>query len=70
MHTHELFGKEVLDSNANQIGKITDIDVDMLQGIVNYMIVKGGLTKKLEITLDKINKVGDKVILKVTENEL
>ena len=70
MYTNELFGKEVLDSNANQIGKVMDIDVDMLQGIVHHMVVKSSFTKKQVVTLDKINKIGDKIILKVMENEL
>ena len=43
MKTKELFGKEVLDINANRVGKVSDIDVDVVQGIVNSMIVKGGL---------------------------
>ena len=70
MYTNELFGKEVLDSNANQIGKVVDIEVDMLQGTVHHMLIKSGFTKKLVVPLDKINKIGDKIILKVMENEL
>jgi sporulation protein YlmC with PRC-barrel domain len=70
MYTHELFGKEVLDSNANQIGKVTDIDVDIQKGVVHHMVVKSSFTKKLVVPLDKINKIGDKIILKVMENEL
>ena len=70
MYTNELFGKEVLDSNANQIGKVVDIEVDMLQGTIHHMLVKSSFTKKLVVPLDKINKIGDKIILKVMENEL
>jgi sporulation protein YlmC with PRC-barrel domain len=70
MYTNELFGKEVLDSNANQIGKVTDIEVDMLQGTIHHMLVKSSFTKKLVVPLDRINKIGDKIILKVMENEL
>jgi sporulation protein YlmC with PRC-barrel domain len=70
MYTNELFGKEVLDSNANQIGKVTDIDVDMQTGAVHHMVVKSSFTKKLVVPLDKISKIGDKIILKVMENEL
>jgi len=70
MNTNELFGKEVLDVNANRIGKVADIDVDLLQGVVNYVIVKAGLTKKYVVTLDKIDRIGDKVILRVTKDDL
>jgi len=70
MHTSELFGKEVLDVDADRIGKIVDIDVDLLQGLVNHIIVKAGLTKKYVVSLDKIDKIGDKVILLVRANDL
>jgi len=70
MNTNELFGKEVLDVNANRIGKVADIDVDLLQGVVNHVIVKAGSTKKYVVTLDKIDRIGDKVILRVTKDDL
>ena len=70
MNTNELFGKEVLDVNANRVGKVSDIDVDMRQGIVNHVVVKAGLAKKYVISLDKIEKIGDKVILGIREDEL
>ena len=70
MNTNELFGKEVLDANANRIGKVADIDVDLLQGVVNHMIVKTGLTKKYVVSLEKIDKIGDKVVLRVTKDDL
>jgi len=42
----------------------------MEQGVINHIVVKAGLTKKYAITLDKIDKIGDKVILKIGEDEL
>jgi sporulation protein YlmC with PRC-barrel domain len=70
MNTKELFGKEILDVNANRVGKISDIDFDMQQGVINHIVVKAGLTKKYDITLDKIDKIGDKIILKIGEDQL
>jgi sporulation protein YlmC with PRC-barrel domain len=70
MKTNEFFGKEVLDADANRIGKVADIDVDLLKGVVNHMVVRAGLTKKFNISLDKIEKVGDKVILRIRANDL
>ena len=70
MYTNELFNKEVLDVDANRIGKVANIDFDLLKGIVNHVIVKTGLTKKLVIGLDKIDKIGDKIILTVRTDEL
>jgi len=70
MNTKELFGKEVLDVNANRIGKVADIDFDMQQGVIHHIVIKAGLTKKYNVTLDKIEKIGDKIILKIGQDEL
>ena len=70
MNTKELLGKEVLDVNANSIGKVVDIDFNMRERVINHIVVKTGLTNKCEVTLDKIDKIGDKVILKIGEYEL
>jgi sporulation protein YlmC with PRC-barrel domain len=70
VYTNDLFGKEVLDTNANRVGKVADIDVDLLQGIVYHFTVKAGLTKKYIIGLDKIHKIGDKIILTIAQEDL
>ena len=70
MKTSELFGKEVLDVEANRIGKVVDIDFDVAQGTVSNLLVKAGLTKKYLIPLASIDKVGDKVILRVKGSEI
>ena len=70
MNTNKFIGKEVLDVNADRVGKVDDIDVDVLQWVVNHVIVKAGLTKKYVVDLDKIDKIGDKVILRVSKDDL
>ena len=70
MKTSEFFGKEVLDADAIKVGKVDDIDVDVLKGTVNSIIVKSGLIKKYVLSLDKIDKIGDKVILRIKAAEL
>jgi sporulation protein YlmC with PRC-barrel domain len=70
MHTSEILGKEILDVNANSVGRVADIDINLPQWTVNQIVAKTGLIKKLSISIDKIDKVGDKVILKVTRSEL
>ena len=70
MNTKELFGKEVLDANANSIGKVADIDFDIRQGALNHIVVKAGLKRIYVISLDKIEKIGDKVILAIRQGEL
>lgn len=70
MNTKGLFGKEVLDANADSVGKVSDMNFDLKQGIIKSIVVKAGLTKKYEIPLDRIDKMGDKVILNVAVSEL
>ena len=70
MKTKELFGKEVFDANANRIGKVVDLDFDIQQGIIEHLVVKTGLTKKYDISLDEIDKIGDSIVLKIGEEKL
>jgi sporulation protein YlmC with PRC-barrel domain len=70
MNARKLFNKQVIDARGNNIGKVSDIDVDMVNGVINHIIVAAGLTRKYEIKLDKIMTIGDKVILKIQRDEL
>ena len=70
MRISELVGKGVLDRNANIVGKVADFDIDIPSWTINRLVVKSGLIKKSAIGVDKIDKIGDKVILKVTREEL
>jgi sporulation protein YlmC with PRC-barrel domain len=70
MHTSELLGKQVFDKNGNKVGKVVDIDINLPQWTVNRMVLKIGMIKKLAIGVDIIDKVGDKIILKITRDEL
>ena len=70
MNTKELFSKRVLDVNANEIGKVTDMDFNIQKGLINSIVVKAGLTKKYHISLDKIGQIGDDIMLKISKDEL
>ena len=70
MKIKELFGREVMDSDAKTIGKVIDVDFDMHQGVINHIIVKAGALKQYEINFEEITAIGDRLILKVTENQL
>lgn len=70
MNTRQLFGREVLDANARLIGKVMDIEFDKRQGVIDHLIVKAGVVKHYEVTFDKISAIGEKIILKVDEDQL
>jgi sporulation protein YlmC with PRC-barrel domain len=70
MRTSELLKKLVLDKNGNNVGKVVDIDINLPQWNVSQITVKIGIMKTMQIGIDMIDKVGDKVILKITRDEL
>lgn len=70
MNTRELLGKRVLDVNAKKIGKVADMDFSMEEGVINSIVVKAGLTKKYHTSLDRIGKIGDEIMLRISKDEL
>jgi len=70
MKSNELMGKEVIDANATIIGPVKGFDIDLKRWTVNGIIVKTGFIKKLLILTGDIDRVGDKVILKVTIDKI
>jgi sporulation protein YlmC with PRC-barrel domain len=66
----EITKREVLDVHANKIGSITDIDINVNQGTINHFMIKIGTFKKVPITADKIDKIGQKIVLKISKADL
>ena len=68
MKAKELFGKEVIDVNIKVVGKIVDMEIDIKKGSILKILVKPGfLAKKVSILPADIDKIGDKVTLKVAK---
>jgi sporulation protein YlmC with PRC-barrel domain len=70
MKAKELFGKEVIDVNARVVGKIVDMEIDISKGSIRSLLVKSGFTKKVSIVPGDIEKIGDKVILKIAMDKV
>lgn len=70
MNVKKLFSKDVIDTEGNKVGKITDVDIDMERGVINYLIVSTGFLKKSEVQIDKIKSIGDTILLKIGKDEL
>ena len=70
MKAKELFGKEVIDVDAKVVGKIVDMELDVSKASIRSILVKSGLTKKLSILPQDIEKVGDKVVLKIAKDKI
>jgi sporulation protein YlmC with PRC-barrel domain len=65
MRSREIIGKEVLDAEAKSIGSVQDLEIDLTKWTVSGLIIKRGFMRKITITAGNIDKVGDKVVLKV-----
>ena len=70
MKAKELFGKEVIDADAKVVGKIADVELDISKAAIRSILVKSGLTKKLSIPPEDIDKIGDKVVLRVAKDKI
>jgi sporulation protein YlmC with PRC-barrel domain len=70
MKAKELLGKEVVDADAKVVGKVVDIDLDIGKATILDISVKTGLTKKISISPRDIDKIGDKVLLKVAKDKM
>ena len=66
MKMTELIGKEVMDSEAKVIGYVKDIEIDLKKWGITGLVVKTGFIKRLTVPAGDIDKIGDKVVLKVT----
>jgi sporulation protein YlmC with PRC-barrel domain len=70
MKSREIIGKEVIDAEARIIGPVQDIEIDLTKWTVSGLIVKKGFMKKITIAAGNIDKVGDKVVLKVVADKI
>lgn len=70
MLVKKIFTKEIIDSQGDKVGKITDMDVDMNNGTINHVILSTGVFSKREMKLDKIKNIGDTIILKVKKDDI
>jgi sporulation protein YlmC with PRC-barrel domain len=70
MLVKKFLGKEVIGSHGDKIGKIDDLDIDILSGKVKFAVINAGFNAKYKIQLDDIVTVGDTVILRLSESDL
>jgi sporulation protein YlmC with PRC-barrel domain len=69
MKCRDLMGKEVIDAEAKMIGYVKDLNIDLKKWTVTGIIVKKFI-KKTSVLVADIDKVGDKVILKVPVDKI
>ena len=74
MKVSELMGRKVLDKNAMEIGKVSDVDLMPKEGIINIITISTGemwvRNKTFEIKPSDIQQVGDYILLNLEETEI
>ncbi len=74
MKVTEILGKKVLDKNAMGVGKVSDMDIDAVEGTVATITISSSDFSigrdDFEITNQDIDQVGDYVLLKIEKAEL
>ena len=71
MKNSDIMGKKVFDINANKVGKVSDIDFDLVDGVINSIEISTGLMKKnIGIKPEDIKTVGDTIILNISKDEI
>lgn len=74
MKVTELLGKKVLDKDAMGVGKISDMDIDAVEGTVSSITISSSdfsiNRDDYGITNQDIDQVGDYVLLKIDKTEL
>ena len=70
MLSSNVIRREVLDKNANKIGFVVDLDFNFPLWTIKYLVVRMNVLKKINVGVEKIDKIGDKVILKITKDEM
>lgn len=71
MHAKDLSGKDIVDSNGDKVGVVDDVEIDVMNKMVTGLVAKeGSISSKLGmgeekmISMDMVDTIGDKVILK------
>jgi len=69
MMSRELIGKEVIDAGARIVGRVKDVEIDPAKWNVSGIIVSTGFMRTRTLLTGDIDKVGDKVVLKVVSDK-
>lgn len=74
MKISELIGKKILDDNANEIGKIQDIDINLKENTISEITINPNelsLRKvNFKITPEMVSEVGDYLLLNISKSEI
>lgn len=64
MFLKKMLGKEVLYSNGDLAGKVSDIEMDLVNGAIKQVVIKRGLSKAFSVNSDDVITAGDRIIIR------
>ncbi len=71
MHAKDLSGKDIVDAKGDKVGVVDDVEIDVMNKSVTGLVAKeGSISSKLGmgeermISMDMVDTIGDKIILK------
>lgn len=77
MHAKDLSGKDIVDSKGDKVGVVDDLEIDVMSKRITGIIAKEGtISSKLGmgtermISMDMIDAIGDKIILRRMERRM
>ena len=66
MKTTDVLGKKVIDKNAFEVGKVSDLDLDTEKWTIEAIYISSGiLGSDLRVPIEDVGKIGDYVTLKI-----
>lgn len=74
MKVTDFLGKKVLDKNAMEIGKVSEMEIDPLKGLIKTITISKSdislKTKTFIISVEELDKVGDYVIITLASEDI
>ncbi len=74
MKVSEFLGTRVLDKNAFEVGKVSDMYIDPVAGIINVITISAnefGIRRKdIEVKPDQIDVLGEYLVLNVDKEDI
>ncbi|MDD5311472.1 MAG: PRC-barrel domain-containing protein [Dehalococcoidia bacterium] len=60
----KILGKEVLDTGGDLVGRVSDMEIDLVTGTIRQIFIKSGFTHRSSVKHDDIITAGDRIIIR------
>ncbi|MBU7023908.1 MAG: PRC-barrel domain-containing protein [Theionarchaea archaeon] len=70
MKAKDLMGRKVYDKDAIEIGKVSDLELDVSSFTIQKIYIKSGMMSGHHVAPQDVDRIGDSIILNVSKGEL